>query len=416
MKYLTGLVFLTLCITIFGQFSKSLMSMFGIPNFLSTLRDLLLIALACVGFLHANPFKSKRLVWGVITLVLCLIVYLGIAFQEEQYAAGLYFARMYMLPIFFMMALAGALQSTTSNERQKLLAATFWLTAITVITSLGLYALMLADRGFASKLIIGFDDSALPVSWYISGGTWMRMGLPASSPNSLGLILALMLSLIVTQIGRPDAPLRHYLPFLIAFSILALLLTFSRSSLLLFSVTLLSLLFFRELKVPPSLIWGTSILGLIALVTGLVVVSMIDPDSGEQIIHWMELNVSGNDPSMQGHMNTFSEALENIESFYLHGFPKGSVGQKAAFFTNHINHVENSVLGVFYDMGIFLGAAFMIGWLMTMSHFHRNRIQTSILFGFVICAQLLPYFFEPDALIIFLFVYGLAGVIEPRNV
>ncbi len=415
MKYLTGLVFVTLCITIFGQFSKSLMSIFGIPNYLSTLRDILLIGLAFMGLLRANPLGSPRLIWGVTTLVVCVISYIGIAFHEQQFGAGLYFARMYMLPIFFMMALAGALHTTDQVERRQLLAATFLLTAITVISSLGLYSVLLSDRSFASKLINGIDDSALPVSWYIAGGTWMRMGLPASSPNSLGLILALMLCLLVTQIGRPEAPLRRHLPVIVSLSLLALLLTFSRSSLLLFAVAALSMLAFRELQIPTRLMWGTSILGLTALTTGLVGVSLIDPVSGEEILHWLELNISGNDPSMQGHITTFQEAWDNIESFYLHGFPKGSVGQKAAFFTYHINHVENSAIGIFYDMGIFLGTAFMIGWFLTLSHFHRNRIQSGVLIGFVVCAQFLPYFFEPDALIIFTFVYGLAGLIDPKT-
>lgn len=415
MKYLTGLVFLTLCITIFGQFSKSMMSIFGIPNYLSTLRDLLLIILAFVGLLRANPLASPRLIWGVTTLVVCVITYIGIAFNEQQYGAGLYFARMYMLPIFFMMALAGALHETDQVERRRLLFATFVLTALTVACSLGLYGVMLADRGFASKLIVGIDDNALPVTWYIAGGTWMRMGLPASNPNSLGLILALMLSLLFTQFGRPEAPLRRYLPVIVSLSLLALILTFSRSSLLLFAVTALSMLAFKELNISTKLVWGTSTLGLITLSTGLVAISLIDPDSGDQILHWLELNISGNDPSMQGHITTFQEAWDSIESFYLHGFPKGSVGQKAAFFTNNINHVENSALGIFYDMGIFLGFIFMLGWFLTLSHFHTNHIQSSILIGFAVCAQFLPYFFEPDALIIFVFVYGLAGLIESRK-
>ena len=61
------------------------------------------------------------------------------------------------------------------------------------------------------------------------------------------------------------------------------------------------------------------------------------------------------------------------------------------------------------------GSAFMIGWALTLSHFHRNNIQSSILIGFLLCAQLLPYFFEPDALILFSFVYGLAGLIDPTR-
>jgi len=415
MKYLTGLVFITLCITIFGQFSKSLMAMFGVPNYLSTLRDLLLVVLAMMGILRANPLESPKLVWGVTLIVVCIISYIGIAFHEEQFGAGLYFARMYMLPIFFLMALAGALHSPTATERRQLLTLTFWLAALTIISSLALYGVLLSERSLASKLINGIDDSALPVSWYIAGGTWMRMGLPASSPNSLGLMLALVLCLLVTQIGRHDAPLRRYLPFIVSLALLALLLTFSRSSLLLFIVALIALLAYKELRIPPHLIWGTAVSGVMALALGMVAVSILDPDSSDQIIHWLELNISGTDPSMQGHMTTFHEAWDNLSDFYLHGFPKGSVGQKAAFFTYHINHVENSALGIFYDMGIFLGSAFMIGWALTLSHFHRNNIQSSILIGFLLCAQLLPYFFEPDALILFSFVYGLAGLIDPTR-
>lgn len=142
----------------------------------------------------------------------------------------------------------------------------------------------------------------------------------------------------------------------------------------------------------------------------LAILAMADATAFDQISLWLELNLSGNDPSMQGHLVSFQDAWEQLDQYYLHGFPKGTVGPKALSFTNKIHNVESSPLALVYDMGLPLSFLFMAGWVLILAEFYVTQAQWAVLFGFIVCTQFLPYVFEADSQIYFLFIYVLVGL------
>lgn len=412
------LVFLVVCLTVYSPFNKTLFMLAGLSNYTSTLRDLLLITLGIWGIVRANPLRASRLLWGVLLLFVTIFVYIGVSAVEDQYMPGLYYSRFYALPVFFMMALAGALHNASPRDKALFIDGAVWLNTITVMVAIVLYGVMLADNVIASKLIVGVDDAVLLAdSWYISGGVWMRMGLPATSPNSLGLMLSLNLVLNTLLIGTSNQAitsnaLKKLLPYATGLTFLALLLTFSRSSVLLYIVGLLTLFFTGSIRIPSRTLWQLGIGGTVILIAGVVVIVAINPDIADNVLRWLELNLSGDDPSMQGHVKTFKEAWDRLPEYYLHGFPKGTVGPNAVFFTLSINHVENTILGVIYDMGFFIGAAFLLGWGLTLSHFYKHRSQRAPFLGFFVCSQFLPYFFGADSLILFTYIFAACGLVS----
>lgn len=410
------LVFVLLCLTVYSPLNKTLFTLAGLSNYTSTLRDLLLIFLGFWGMVRANPLQNPRLVTGVSMLFLSIFIYIGIAATEDQYLPGLYYSRFYVLPVFFMMALAGALSNISERDKTLLIEGALWLNIVTVLVAIALYGFMLTDRVIASKLIVGSDDAVLlGDSWYISGGIWMRMGLPATSPNNMGLILGLNLCLNTIIIGKSSDILKKWLPYATGLTFLALLLTFSRSSVLLYLVTVLTLLITKSIRIPTKTLWQLGLGGIVILTVGAAIMVAINPDIADNVLRWLELNLSGDDPSMQGHISTFKEAWERLPSYYLHGFPKGTVGPNAIFFTLSINHVENTILGVVYDMGFFLGALFLMGWGVTLSHFYKQRSQIAMFMGFFVCSQFLPYFFGVDPLIVFTYLFAMAGLVHNQN-
>jgi hypothetical protein len=410
----SALIFLILVLTVYGPFSKTLSFIAGIPNYASTIRDILLISMGFYGFVHANPVRSPRLLWGVLILFISLFIYMGIAATEDQYLPGLLYARGYILPVFFMMAMAGAFASISPTEANNVLRITMWLNAFTVIGAIVLYFVMMTDKHLAIMLISGTADRGdmLASAWYISGGTWMRMGLPATSPNSLGLFLSLNLVLIAVLLGKSKPILKGGLPTISALTLLAILLTFSRSSLLLFIVGLITLWALNQVNFPRKLMWWTTTIGLIVMISGVIIATAVNPDIGENVMRWVDLNLSGEDPSMQGHISTFKDAWDQLGKYYLHGFPKGTVGPLAEYFTLKINHVENSILGLLYDMGFFLGTFFLIGWGILLLHFYKARTQIAMFLGFFVCTQFLPYFFGADSLITFGYFFALTGLVD----
>ncbi|MFX8616645.1 hypothetical protein ABTM15_20485, partial [Acinetobacter baumannii] len=65
---------------------------------------------------------------------------------------------------------------------------------ILVLMALVLYGYV---QTFPDQRIKLFGSALLPSAWFISGGTFMRMGLPFTSPNSLGIYAAIMLLLFL---------------------------------------------------------------------------------------------------------------------------------------------------------------------------------------------------------------------------
>lgn len=411
MKKFSVLLLILMTIVLYGPIVKSVVIMTGAPNIVAPLRDVMLIILGIFGFVYANPLRAPRLLWGVITLIICVCIYLAVAATEDQYAAGLYYARSYLLPVFFMMALAGAITSIDRAEADNFSRYLVLLTLFTVLLSLVLYAVMLLDPAIASKLISGVADMQLADAWYISGNRWMRMGLPATSPNNLGLQLAMSLGFMIVLFASGRPVLRGLTPWVMGLAFLALLMTFSRSSALLLMVIVFTLWITNQISIPLRFSLPALSGGVIAAAIAWFGLSILDPDSTDSILHWFELNLTGQDPSMQGHLLTFEEAWDGLPDYYLHGYPKGTAGPLGLLFSAKANNVENSVLCVIYDMGIPLSSLFFLGWGLALSHFYRHRVQLAIFAGFFVCSQFLPYFNSAEALIAFVFIFSLTGLI-----
>lgn len=404
---LRTIVFSVVVLAVLGQLIKTVSVLAGISNPLPTIRDLALIGAAFLGLIAGDTFKSVKLLVGVILLLVTLFLYLLIAFWEGSPIQGLYFARIYILPVLFAAAMHGALQNITPQTASRIfqLVLTFGFTL--VVSAIGIYIASLIEPKVLSSLM---GDGELASAWYISGGTWMRMGLPATGPNSLGLILSLNIMLLVSLMENGQQRKTIWSISFLVLSVVGLLLTFSRSSWLMLMTGLLFVYVNRNavgaLKGVLWLALGGLLLGAIAL----SILSVTDPKSFDQIQIWLELNMSGRDPSMQGHIQTFHDAWDDLEHYYLHGYPKGTVGPKAAMFTYDVNNIENSVLGLIYDMGLPLSVLFMIGWSVLMSQLYVARSQIAVLLGFFVCSQFLPYVFEADIMIYLVFIYALVGL------
>lgn len=404
---LRSIVFSVVILAVLGQLIKTVTVLAGISNPLPTIRDLALIGAAVLGLIAGDTFKSVKLLTGITLLLVTLFIYLLIAFSEGSPIEGLYFARIYILPVLFAAAMHGAVQNLSAQAAARVFQLVLAFGFALVASAIGIYIASLIEPKVLTSLM---GDGELASAWYISGGTWMRMGLPATGPNSLGLILALNIMLLVTLMEQGLQKKSVWSMGFLTFSVIGLLLTFSRSSWLMLMTSLFFVYANRNLMGAIKGLFWLALGGLLLSAVALSILSVTDPKSFDQIQIWLELNLSGRDPSMQGHIQTFQDAWDDLEHYYLHGYPKGTVGPKAAMFTYDVNNIENSVLGLIYDMGLPLSALFLIGWGVLMSQFYVGRSQLAVLLGFFVCSQFLPYVFEADIMIYIVFIYALVGL------
>lgn len=414
------LVMALVLLTLLSSFIKTLTGTVGIPNVMPAIRDPLLIGLAIYGIGRLNFFSSRKwpLLWACIFGF--ALPYLFIAMFEDRAMVGLYYLRLYILPFLFFIGALGVMGGTSQTElRRGLLRFFIYWNSVLLIVSLAIYALLQTTPAIRTTL---FGPDLLPSAWYISGGTWMRMGLPLSGPNTLGLVFALnaffFLTILLTQ--KPllqEANVSNRTVLLSALlAICGLMLSFSRSSMLLLMLGLpLVLVMPGVMNFQKFLKFTLIALTMLAIV--LVFGLVADEFSDGYILRWITLNTSFQDPSMLGHFRSIDDAIEKFHQYMLWGYDKGTVGPKAIIFTGVANNVENSFLAIFYDMGLFFGAIY---WLAVASLFatgYHHRLQFILLISFFPPCFLLPYVFEADALIYFGFVYIALGsvVAVPKN-
>jgi len=104
-------------------------------------------------------------------------------------------------------------------------------------------------------------------------------------------------------------------------------------------------------------IFVTILLGILVVIVSLMVVDFF---SNGAIEKWLFLNTSLRDPSMQGHYSSIINALDNFDQYYLSGYPRGTVGPRAQLFTIDFYNVENSTLGIIFDMGLSCAVLFFV--------------------------------------------------------
>jgi hypothetical protein len=392
----------------------------GLPNLLLALREPLMIGLAVYGISKLELFESKQWVVLIAAVTAFAVPYLVTAMVQDRVVVGLYYLRIYLYPFLFFVGCLGIFSSQPKDlVRNALLCFLVRWNAVLFVISAALYVLIQTTPALTGTLI---GPEPLPSAWYISGGTWMRMGLPMVGPNTLGLIFSLhafvFVSVLLTRqtLIQPINVSSRSLFLATMLALLGLMLTFSRSSMLLLILGLPLVLCMRHvLNFSRFFAVGASSLGMLLVIVliGLVV----DQTSDGYIGRWISLNTSMNDPSMQGHFSSIDEAIAGADKYMAWGYPKGSVGPKAVFFSSSTNNVESSFFGIFYDMGLVGGMFYWLAVFILYVTGYRSRLQAVLAWGFLFPCFLLPYVFEPDVLIYFSFIYLLLGLftLQPAN-
>jgi len=174
-----GLV-LILALSMLGQVLKRLCDMAGVPFLTITLlRDMLLIGLFIWALGSVHLLEARRL-GSVLLLFLGLFsLYLFASALEGRLGVGLYYLRIYLLPVMFFMVAHTALQGLDRKSMDGLLNVFLGLNAFIVLVAFGLYAFLLA---FPATRTLIFGTEFIPSAWIVSGagGYLMRMGLPKS--------------------------------------------------------------------------------------------------------------------------------------------------------------------------------------------------------------------------------------------
>jgi len=402
-------------VSLLSQFGKTVLGMAHVPNLIPPLRDGLLLLLVFYALSRTDVFKARSFYLWTLLCIACIAANVFVAAFEDHHIPGLYFARIYMLPLMFAIALEGIVLRASDDDARALLRMAFWCGLAVVLTAFAIFAAVEVNPRLLRNLM-GDDTGTGPLAsaWYIAGGTFLRMGLPATGPNSLGLAVGLY-ALLVGGVLFSRKPRPVPTPFVVAALVLALLavaMTFSRSSWLALVLGGAALVLacvpagvlFSPANLTRMVLAGAVLLSLMALA-----LLLADSYSDGAITRWATLNASGTDPSMVGHHKSFVMAAESLDDYAWHGYPKGTVGARAALFGGMLYNVENSFLAVYYDMGLPIGTVFMLAIAGMLSGLWAHRSQWSALIAFTLCAFFLPYSFEPDIVVFFLFVFTLLG-------
>lgn len=403
-------VFAAAFLAVCGPLLKNASGIAGLPNWLPLVRDPLIIAVACLGIARVSVFDDFRWRWLLLWLLLFVFTYMGVSLYQDRAIVGLYYLRLYLLPILFGIGVIGLMaRYEKAGLAEALLKLLLSWNLLLFIVALGIYILLLEVPQLRPSL---FGSELLPTAWYISGGTWMRMGLPAAGPNGLGLVFALhallLLVILVAKPSRPSSLGNAKLAVHLGLALIGLMLTFSRSSMLLFILGGLILVILPGVLSFARLIklFAASLLGLLLLVA---IGYGFDLYSDGYVERWLTLNFQGRDPSALGHMHSVRDALDRWAEYALVGYDRGTVGPKAQLFTGIFNNVESSWLGLLYDMGLVNSLPYVlcISTMLFIGYVHRG--QLAVLIGLAAPFALLPYIFEADAVLYAFFIYLLLG-------
>lgn len=411
MKRAAVALILVLGLSLMGQALKRLCEVSGIPFLTVTLlRDALWFGLFIWALGNISLSDARRLGKPLFLFIAWTAFYLLVSAFEDRHIAGLYYVRLYLLPVMFFVTAQCALGGLDRAGLAAMLRGVMWLNALVLLAAFVTYGLVHFLPATRRSI---FGTEFLPYAWYIAGAgkAFMRMGLPFSGPNSLGYYFVMMellyLCVLLFKRDKGGAPGCVALALV---NLAGLAATFSRSSMLALLVGALVLVaampaiwrartFFRAsfFAVVLLVLFGGSLLALELLSDGFV-------------SRWIALNVSLQDPSLRGHMQSLTDAYDNFERYYLYGYPRGTVGPKAfMFYVSNRFNVENSVLGMVLDAGLFGAAAFFVAYALLLAAGYRSRLQLPVIVGCLIGMQFLPYIFEPDIISLALFIYVLVG-------
>ncbi|MFZ2857599.1 O-antigen ligase family protein [Acidovorax sp.] len=405
-------------ISIFGSFIKTLVEIVGVGNFIPVLRDVLIFGLSIYGLLNLKKSTATRVSSGMLAALVFVILYLAVAVVTNEIIAGIYYLRIYLIPFLFYVGALGIFDSRKNTNKYRVyLKFIINFNFLLFFASLAIYIFLELNPQFR---IVFFGTDFLPSAWFISGGTWMRMGLPATGPNTLGIIFSFNAFLFITthltkqKFSKNLSISNKLLLFSIFTSLLGLMLTFSRSSMLLLLVSVPILITSRGVMT-SKLFKKYSFISFCMAILLLSIIFFVDEWSDGYLSVWFTLNTKFSDPSIVGHFSSIDSAVNNLNEYLLWGYPKGTVGPKAEIFHGVLHNVENTFLSVLYDMGIFAGLLYFATVILFYASGFKNKFQLFLVVGFLPPLFLLPYVFEIDVLIYFSYIYIYLGLIGGRR-
>lgn len=427
MKKAAYLIVLTVLFSLFSYLLKKMLENAGLPNFPSYLRDVLIFSLFAWLAYRTPLLFNRRIFLSIGLLAVLFAVYLLSATLASQFMVGLYYVRIYLVPFLFFMLCIGVFSYISSADLQRVIRWVVYLNLFILVTASILYALILQSP-VAHGFFLGYGQ--LATAWHLAGANTLRMGLPLTSPNNLGVYIALTNCLLLSLILLPKnsflfstdtaQPLLSknipvvFLWLLVALNLIILLLTFSRSALLLFLLTALFFMF-----IPRVLSWRVLRVAGLALLMGIFVLPLVlwaaNILSDYALEKWFYLNTSGTDPSLDGHSDSIAAAIQDFPIYALKGYPHGTVGPKADLFSLITHNVENSLLSLWFDLGVFGVLAYVFAYGLLLNVGYKHRFQLPILLGFLLIMQALPYVFEPELMMYFMFIYILIGHVATRS-
>jgi hypothetical protein len=403
--------------TVAMSFCNILLGLIGIPKMLAPVREVVVLVLFAIAFKRSDIFKDRFFFITVVLYFFLLVANIVIAALDAKHFAGLYYARIYLMSAVVAVTVHGLLLKIPEDELPAMVRLVFWSGLVIIFTAFLIFIWLEIDPPMLFTLMgeSNSDGKDISAAWRIAGGgTWLRLGLPAISPNALALMVVFYLLFMVPVLME-----KRYVHFglsakitLFSASLIALVMTFSRSSWMALLLGLMIIFFLcrREWKMANtrSLFKIIAALGFV-LVMMVVIVIIADIYSGGFIGRWIDLTQSGSDPSLVGHGQTFVDAIDHIDKYFWLGYPKGTVGARAIFFGNEMYNAENSFIVVFYEMGVPLGVLFwlLVGAMVRGLWIHK--VQWGLLAAFTVSNMLLPYVFEPDVIALFLMLSVLTG-------
>jgi hypothetical protein len=415
MKRISMCLLLVLTLSLFGHVVQRACEAIGIPFLTVTVfRDMLLFVLFVWTMMSVPLLEARGLNSLLLLFAALFAVYVFVSAFENRFVLGLYYLRLYLLPVMFFVVAKVALERLDSGGVNALLRSLIAINGLMLLTATAFYLTIIFLPQQRSLI---FGTNLLPFTWFAAGegANLMRMGLPMTGPNHLGVYFGMMmyLFLVLATVDHQQPSRRTIYWIIIVMNMMGLAATFSRSSMLFVLVAVVSLfILVPDWRAGRMFMrgWIIGLTLLAATVGGLAVIEWI---SDGFVTRWIALNMKLQDPSLIGHWQSLVDAYDNFERYYLYGYPRGTVGPRAfLFYVSDRFNVENSLLSAVYDLGVIGAAVLAYGYYRMLSLGYRCRYQLALVAGFLVCSQFLPYVFEPVVMCLFFFVFLLIGQLD----
>lgn len=389
-------------------FSRFFKNVFHLPNVTSILKDVLLFSMFGFIVLRLRGLRLSRPNFIVLfSFVLFTLLYLGTSLTQGHVREGLYYYRAYLQILLFASVSLAVARTITGVKVDILINSLLTLNVISNICSIVFYCISLLSLSTYLDFI-GYDQ--LKSTMTISGANLIRATIPAAGPNLLGLYLAISIVFLLIGMARDRFAGRQKVVaiLLIITDIALLLLTFSRSAIVLIVATgaVLAL-------VKLSIYLKTLIVSMmVILLLGAAGIIAIEKISGGRLETWVSLTLNMEDPSIGGHQNTYVEAWKNWKDYYIDGYEKGTVGPWAILFSEVMHNPENSTLVLLYDMGLLQFLILMVSYSVLAINTLRNAPQLALLIGLLVNLQFLPNVFAVEEIMFFTVIFIAFGRLQ----